>query len=418
MRISGGSGGTVLSWWQSLRASLLAIPLAYLVAAVGAVIGLYWLGEVETPALRPEDGRLAEDLLPAIGSATLTLAGFVLTITALSIQFTATSYAPRLVQPLRRDPVLQHTLGVALATFVFSFGVLIGVGPEGDVSATLAVGVALTGAAATILLFIGLLDRVTNRLRPGRMMRGVTDDALPVIDRAYDESHDDGDDGEGEDRVPDRVVVDWSSLPGPAVAWWEGDYGLIVGMAFDRLRDVASEHEVRIELVLPVGAFVQRREALAVVRTDAGAPVDEVTDELGTAIGGCVVVDAERTADADPAFGMRLLVDAALRALSPGTQDPTTAAQVVEHLELLLVVLAGKRLGPRELRDDADRVRVVVPAPGWDALVDLAFGEIVSCADDPQTIGALERTLARLVARVPPDRRDALRRITASLARP
>ena len=418
MRVTAGSGRPVLAFWQSLRASLLAVPLAYLLGAVVLIAGLYGVGEIEAPALRPEDGALAQDLLPAIGSATLTLAGFVLTITTLSIQFTATSYAPRLVEPLRRDAVLQHTLGVALATFAFSFGVLVGVGPEGEVSATVAVGIALAGAAATILLFIALLDRVTNRLRPGRMMRGVTDDALGVIDRVYAEPHDEGPDGTGEDRVPDRVVADWSSLPDRAVVWWTGDYGLIVNMAFDRLRDVAREHEVRLDCVLPVGAFVQRREALAVVYAqDDGAPVDEVTDELRAAIAGCVVVDAERTSDADPAFGMRLLVDSALRALSPGIQDPTTSAQAIEHLELILGVLAGRRLGPRELRDDTGELRVTVPAPGWEALVDLAFTEIVSCADDPQTRRALERTLDRLSTRVPPDRRDALRPIAETLAR-
>lgn len=408
--------GTVLAWWQSLRASLLAVPLAYLLGAVLGVVGLYWLGEVEAPPLRPEDGNLAEDLLPAIGSATLTLAGFVLTITTLSIQFTATTYAPRLVQPLRRDPILQHTLGVALATFAFSFGVLIGVGPEGDISATVAVGVALAGAAATLLLFIALLERVTNRLRPGRMMRGVTDDALGVIERVYSAPHGEDPDDVGEDRVPDQVVADWSSLPDRGVVWWTGDYGLLVGAAFDRLRDLARDHDARIEFLLPAGAFVQRREALAVVRTqDGGAPV-EVTDELRAAITGCVVVDAERTSDADPAFGLRLLVDSALRALSPGIQDPTTAAQAIEHLELILGVLAERRLGPRTLRDDEDAVRVVVPAPGWPAFVDLAFTEIVACADDPQTLRALERTFERLRARVPVDRGVALRPYAETLA--
>lgn len=397
-----------LRWRQSIRSHLVAVPLAYLACAVLAVLALYVADRLEAPTLRAEEGQLAEDLLPAIGSATLTLAGFVLTISTLSIQFTATSYAPRLVEPLRRDRALQHTLGASLGTFAFSFGVLLGVGPEGSVSATVAVGVALAGAAATLLLFIALLDRLTDRLRPGRMMRRVAEDGLRVARSAYAARDDDEQDAGGTDAVPDRVLVEWDGLPAAATVWRRGPFGVVVGVGFDRLVELAAEHDVRVELTVPVGAFIGEREAVATVRTTGGTLVAAVGDELTDAICGTLVVDAERTADADPAYSVRLLVDSALRALSSGVNDPTTASQAIEHVEQLLFALAGRRLGPQTLRDDEGVPRLVVPAPGWDALVELAYAEILDAAGDDQTTVALRRSLARLRGRVAAQRREAL----------
>lgn len=407
MRASGGSNRRSLPLWQALRTSLLAIPFAYLGGAVVVVIALYVVGRTAASQSPSDQGVLARDLLPAIGTATLTLAGFVLTITTLSIQFTATSYAPRLVEPLRRDRVLQHTLGVALATFVFSFGALLGVGNQGEISATAAVGVAMAGAAATVLLFIALLDRLTDRLRPGRMMRRVADDGLRVGREVYD-PRDGQTDGEGEDRVPDRVAVDGSALPSQAVVRWQQGYGPVVAVAHGELRDLAADRQRRIELTLPVGAFVQPGDPIAVLRREDGAAVDEVPDDLGHEILGRIVVQPERTPDADPAYALRLLVDTALRALSPGVNDPTTASQALQHLVHILAELGGRRLGPVSVCDDDGAPRVLAPAPGWNALVDLAFTEIVHAGDDPQTARALVQHLGHLTRRLPADRRDAI----------
>ena len=65
----------------------------------------------------------------------------------------------------------------------------------------------------------------------------------------------------------------------------------------------------------------------------------------------------ERTIEQDPAFALRILVDIAIRALSPAVNDPTTAVQVLNYIEdLLLVIGRGKAHGHGELRDPDGRL--------------------------------------------------------------
>ena len=67
------------------------------------------------------------------------------------------------------------------------------------------------------------------------------------------------------------------------------------------------------------------------------------------------VLARQRTVDQDPAFVLRMLVDIAIRALSPAVNDPTTAVQVLDRIETLLVELAGRHPGPSILVDDDGR---------------------------------------------------------------
>jgi uncharacterized membrane protein len=89
-----------------------------------------------------------------------------------------------------------------------------------------------------------------------------------------------------------------------------------------------------------------------------------------------VILDKERDLAEDPAFGFRQLVDIAERALSPGTNDPTTAVQSLDHLNDLLRSLACRPLLPHVATGENRTVRAVAPQPGWEDYVRLAFDEI------------------------------------------
>ena len=111
------------------------------------------------------------------------------------------------------------------------------------------------------------------------------------------------------------------------------------------------------------------------------------------------VLARQRTIDQDPAFVLRMLVDIAIRALSPAVNDPTTAVQVLDRIETLLVELAGRRPGPSILVDDAGRSRARITAPRWSAYAELGLMEIRRYgADSPQVVRRLYALYDRLSA--------------------
>ena len=84
----------------------------------------------------------------------------------------------------------------------------------------------------------------------------------------------------------------------------------------------------------------------------------------------------ERTFRQDPKYAIRLLVDIAIKALSPAVNDPTTAVQALDQIEDLLFRLGRRDLDIRAFHDDAGRLRLVVPFPTWDDFLLLALDEI------------------------------------------
>jgi uncharacterized membrane protein len=99
------------------------------------------------------------------------------------------------------------------------------------------------------------------------------------------------------------------------------------------------------------------------------------------------------------------LVDIGIRALSPAVNDPTTAVQVLDRLHGLLRAVAGRPDPSGCFLDSSGTVRLIVPLPGWDQLVQLAFTEIALYgAGDPQISRKLNSIYEDLAACVSQDR--------------
>jgi uncharacterized membrane protein len=130
----------------------------------------------------------------------------------------------------------------------------------------------------------------------------------------------------------------------------------------------------------------------------------------------------ERTFDQDPKYAIRLLVDIAIRALSPAVNDPTTAVQALDQIEDLLRRLGRRRLEVQGLRDRSGSLRVTVQLPTWDDFLTLAFDEIrFYGATSVQVMRRMKALVADLIEDLPPERRPSLlywkRRLDETIAK-
>jgi uncharacterized membrane protein len=123
-----------------------------------------------------------------------------------------------------------------------------------------------------------------------------------------------------------------------------------------------------------------------------------------------VALGAERALDTDPAFGFRILVDIAIKALSPAINDPTTGVLAIDQLHHLLNVLGRRQLDSGVVRDSTGAVRLVYRTPRWDDFLTLAVIEIRLCgANSPQVTRRLQAMLEHLLQVVPPERAPVVR---------
>ena len=181
--------------------------------------------------------------------------------------------------------------------------------------------------------------------------------------------------------------------------------GVVTAIGRDDLVAIAEESGCVLEMVPALGAFVP-----------AGAPLFRVSGNAtrldAERVSACVLLGLERTLDEDVAYGMRMLVDMAERALADSPfLDPTTAVQAIDRLHDCLRQLA-RRVFPDGLYRDANgAVRLIVPVMDWDAFVNLAFDEIrMAGAQSPQVTRRLTEALDDLETVAPPERLPALHR--------
>jgi len=127
-------------------------------------------------------------------------------------------------------------------------------------------------------------------------------------------------------------------------------------------------------------------------------------------LGAAVALGSERTMDQDPSFSFRILVDMAIKALSPAINDPTTAVLCIDQLHRLLRLVGQRHVGGEEFRDGSGELRLVYRTPNWEDFVHLTCIEIRQFgAGSVQVMRRLRSMLENLMETLPPDRHAELR---------
>jgi len=289
--------GTVLTGRSRnrYRQSLIALPAVYVAGALA-------LGVIapEIDAARDRGGAdigTARDVLTATATGMIAFAGFVLAGLLVVVQFAAGQYSPRLVLWFRRDHLIKHSIGVFLAAFLYALVALRRLDEPGSrVSPDVTIGIALALLVASSVIFLALLQRVTDRVRPRTLFAAVTHEAIRSARTTYPA-------GPSEEIVPDPVT--WRHGD-PQVVRHAGRAGVVASVERAQLMLAAERAGVVIEVIPAVGEFIARDQEL--LRIHGGTMSTERLADR-------VVIADERTIDQDPAFAIRIIVDVAIRAL-------------------------------------------------------------------------------------------------------
>jgi uncharacterized membrane protein len=200
------------------------------------------------------------------------------------------------------------------------------------------------------------------------------------------------------------VADDFDAMPRTQTLTHHGGPYSIQAIDVAGLVNLAKESAGIIEIVGAVGDTVVELTPLLHVR-GTREPIPEEKLRKGIELGN------ERTFEQDPKYAIRLLVDIAIRALSPAINDPTTAVQALDQIEDLLLRLGQRRLEIGKYRDSDGKLRLVVPLPTWDDLLRLAFDEISFYgATSVQVMRRMNALVADMRQAVPKERGPALQR--------
>ncbi len=309
-----------------------------------------WL--IESAWLYDGGGTGARTLLGAVAGSTIGVAGTVFSITIAALSLAAGQMGPRLLRNFTHDRGNQITLGAFLGTFSYALMVLRSVRTqtEGEFVPQLSMSVGIMLAFVCVGTLVYFVGHMAGRINVDTVIELVSGEVRAAVERVGT-------------RAP--------QMPVPAASTWrdaavvtDPRRGYVERIDVDRLADWADAHHTQVRLLVRAGDYVFPGAPIAFARP--------AVPSLAEAIGRSTTLKAERSSDDDLEYAVRQLVEVAVRALSPGINDPQTAMNALDRLGAALCDLVPLAL-PSGAHLRHGRCVLVVPAVDYAGLVDAMF---------------------------------------------
>lgn len=339
------------------------IPLAYVIVSTVCGFMVPRLEHIYLDAYEFDmSAASAQAFLSAVASGMIALTAIVFSVAFVMVQFSAIAYSPRLVLWFARDASLYHALGVFIATFFYSLATLAWVDRKdaGKVPAFSSLVVAVL-LVISMLLFARLVQRLNN-LQITNVLKTVGDRGRAVIRETFQRLDEMPADGQTALQSPGDLG------PVTQIVTYSGPPCAIAELDIPRLVRQAQQARAIIALESAVGDTIIDGSPLLAVHGGAAIPERHLLRAIH--------LTTERTFEQDPKYPLRLLVDIAIKALSPAINDPTTAVQAIDQIEDLLRRLGRHELDAGYARDAEGKLRLVYPMPTWEDYLTLGFDEI------------------------------------------
>jgi uncharacterized membrane protein len=302
------------------------------------------------------DGTIA--IADYVISSSIAFIVFTFSSLIVAIQVASGQLTPRIIATaLLRDNAIRGSVAV------FVYALLIAIAVKTRVDTIPRSLVSMTGVLGllSVLVFMFLIDHAARLLRPVSIVWRIAQQGLEVLDEAYPNLL----------AVPSVTTQKSENLGIPERSVQHGESSaIIIAVNIDALIAEAKRVDAIIELVPRVGDFVAKNDLLFQLRGMGAARVGERFLRNQVAFG------RERTIEQDSTFAFRVIVDIAIKALSPAINDPTTAVIAIDQLQRLLRTVGTRDLRDEKIFDSERQLRLIFHTPNWQDFVDLTFTEI------------------------------------------
>jgi uncharacterized membrane protein len=395
-------------FWHNLRTSFWFVPSLIVAVSIVLAVALievdssgseHWLAR--WPRMFGAGAEGARGMLSTIAGSMMTVVGVTFSMVLVTLALASSQYTSRILQSFMRDRVMQVVLGIFTGIFTYCLIVLrtIRNGAEGGFVPSLAASFAVVLAIGGIVALIFFIHHIADSIQASSIIASVAAETMVAVDRLFPENLGKAPADDSEDQPPLTLPQrNWQVVP-------VNGNGYIQSVDNATLLRLAREHKTIVRMERGIGEFVVHGTPLASLALEE-PPAEEIIAALQAAYS----IDRHRTVEQDCAFGIRQLVDMALRALSPGINDTTTAVMCVDYLTAILARLASRNI-PSSHRYEEGELRVITIGPTFAGLVAESFDQIRGSAVGNlgvmlRMLGALQ-TIGNLTT--DPNRRRALR---------
>ncbi len=313
----------------------------------------------------------ARTVLSVIAGSMITVAGIVFSITIVVLSLASSQLGPRLIRNFMNVRSNQLVMGTFVSTFLNCILVLRTVNASADARfvPSSSVTIAIVMAITSLGVLIYFIHSVSESIQAQNIIARVCRDLDKAVDRIFPDKI-------GQSNVPvtasnktdytipkkcDREVCNIKA----------DSSGYIQAVDDGALMSIAFKENLLIYLGYRPSDFITTGSVIVTVW-----PGTRVNDKLSDKINDVFILGPERTLEQDAEFAISQMVEIALRALSPGINDPITAITCIDWLGVILCKMASRKMPPSHLYDEENRLRIIRKPYSFQGLVNAPYNLI------------------------------------------
>ena len=313
----------------------------------------------------------------------ITAASVTFSLASVALSIASQQYGSRVLRNFMRDRITQVLLGTFVSTFIYSVLVvraIRGSDVSGGFVPAIAVTVAIALSLISLVLLVFFVHHVSSSIQASHIVLVIAEDLQGATLKLYPSKTGSPIDGpEEHDDFHER---------GSASATLAAS-GYLQSIDLESLFKAAKSRQIVIELTAKPGDHIICGDVVA--RAWGTTFLSE--SELKSIV-GAFLLGGERTPAQDIRYQFQQLTDVVVRALSPGINDPFTAINGIDELASGLAQLARQPRAAESRSDDSGMLRLVIPRPTLDEILDGTVGHIaIYAAADRFVMGGLRRVL-------------------------
>jgi uncharacterized membrane protein len=362
--------------------------LAFIVPAAEARLPI--LHRFAAAIAQPPEPAAAQMILATIAGSVMTVLSITYSALLMALSMASMQYSPRILAGFIGDRVSQTTLGAFVGTFTYCLILLAGIRSEPPFVPAMGVEVGLVLAITCLAWLLYFIHHIAYGIQANHIVDRIAEETESVIDDVFlwrDEAP-----PVSRTIPPPPPPAEASEVPAPSA-------GYVQLVDVDELLRLATEGGCTIHVHRAPGEFVVAGASLAAI-----TPREKVTHVLAHDVAAAFDLGPVRTMQQDVEFGVRQIVDVALKAISPAINDPSTANTCIDHLTRLLARIATRPDPRARLADASGTVHLVFRTTTFERVLDLALNQLRQYARGDMAVTLrLVRALAE-VARFTHDR--------------
>jgi uncharacterized membrane protein len=359
--------------WSNLRSNFWIMPSLIVVVSVIFAAALIKADSIENdrwltqwPYLLGVGAEGARGMMTTIAGSMMSVVGVTFSMILVVLALASSQYTSRILRNFMRSRVTQIVLGIFAGIFTYCLIVLSSIRSDNDSAfvPSLAVFFGFVLALGGVVTLMFFIHHIAFSIQASSIIASVAQETIAAVDQLFPENPEQGaDEDDDAQTIHPQIERNWRTISAK-------ESGYIQSANITALIRLARNRKTIVKMERNIGEFVVQNTPLVSIALE-----DPPDEETIASLQAAFTIKRYRTVQQDVAFGIRQIVDVALKALSPGIIDTTTAVMCVDYLTVILARIATRKIFSSYYYEEGELL-VIAKGPNYKSLLSESFDQI------------------------------------------